>query len=65
VQQSPQHLTQREVAAAMGVSIQRVSQIENGQLDRAEYGTLAAYVRALGGRPRLVADFGDKYLVIG
>ncbi|NBM15125.1 XRE family transcriptional regulator [Streptomyces sp. GC420] len=54
-----QALTQRQVAASMGVSAPRVSAIENGELDRAEVATLRAYVEALGGRLRVVADFGD------
>jgi predicted XRE-type DNA-binding protein len=55
-----QALTQREVAAAMGVSAPRVSAIEHGELDRAEVATLRSYVEALGGRLRVVADFGDS-----
>ena len=54
-----QALTQRQVAASMGVSAPRVSAIEHGDLDRAELATLRAYVEALGGRLRVVADFGD------
>ncbi|MEW2320900.1 XRE family transcriptional regulator [Streptomyces griseoincarnatus] len=54
-----QGLTQRQVAASMGVSAPRVSAIEHGELDRAEVATLRAYVEALGGRLRVVADFGD------
>lgn len=50
-------LAQREVAARMGVSIARVSQIENGEV--AALDVLARYVEALGGRLDLVADFGD------
>ncbi|MGC0376064.1 hypothetical protein RKD28_003580 [Streptomyces sp. SAI-229] len=42
-----------------GVVAQRVSAIEHGELDRAEVATLRAYVEALGGRLRVVADFGD------
>ncbi|MGC5009307.1 hypothetical protein ACLQ2R_00945 [Streptosporangium sp. DT93] len=30
-----------------------------GQIDRAEVATLRSYVEALGGRLRVVADFGD------
>ena len=58
-------LTQREVADAMGVSTARVSQIEHGQVDRAAIRGLADYVQALGGHLELVADFGDRRLVIG
>ncbi|GAA2139012.1 hypothetical protein GCM10009760_20730 [Kitasatospora kazusensis] len=60
-----QHATQVEVAAAMGVSQARVSRIEKGQLERSEVDTLAAYVRALGGRLKIVAEFGDESYVLG
>lgn len=55
-------LTQVEVANAMGVGQPRVSQIERGELDVAELPTLRKYVEALGGRLRVVADFGDSTL---
>ena len=48
-------LTQTEVAHRMGVSQRRVSAIEHGA-EQATRTTLAAYVAALGGRLRLVAD---------
>ncbi|MEU8276903.1 XRE family transcriptional regulator [Microbispora bryophytorum] len=54
-----QDLTQRDIAALMGVSAPRVSAIEHGEIDRAEVSTLRSYVEALGGRLRVVADFGD------
>lgn len=60
-----QHATQVEVAAAMGVSQARVSKIEKGQLEKSEVETLAAYVRALGGKLKIVADFGDESYVLG
>jgi len=41
-------LTQRQVAQAMGVTVGRVSQIENGELDTNEVATLSRYARALG-----------------
>lgn len=59
------HLTQQQVAAALGVSKARVSQIEHGQADRAAVQGLASYVAALGGRLELVANFGDDRLIIG
>lgn len=59
------HLTQQQIAATLGVSKARVSQIEHGQVDRAAIAGLASYVAALGGRLELVADFGDERLVIG
>jgi ribosome-binding protein aMBF1 (putative translation factor) len=51
-------LTQREIAAELGVSIARVSQIEHGEVTSFE--VIARYVEALGGRLDLVADFGDR-----
>ncbi len=51
-------LAQRDVAAAMGVSIARISQIEHGEVTSFE--VIARYVEALGGRLDLVADFGDR-----
>lgn len=50
-------LAQKDVAARMGVSIARVSQIEHGEV--ASLDVIARYVEALGGRLDLVADFGD------
>jgi DNA-binding XRE family transcriptional regulator len=54
-----QALTQRDVAASMGVSTPRVSAIEHGETDRTEIATLRSYVEALGGKLRVLADFGD------
>ena len=45
-----QNATQVEVAAAMGVSQARVSRIERAQLEKSEADTIAAYVKALGGK---------------
>ncbi len=59
------HLTQQQVAATLGVSKARVSQIEHGQADRAAIQGLASYVAALGGRLELVANFGDDRVIIG
>lgn len=59
-----QHVTQKAVAAAMGVAQPRVSAIERGQINSAELGTLRSYVEALGGRLRLVADFGDETITV-
>jgi DNA-binding XRE family transcriptional regulator len=49
---------QKRIAAAMGVSVARVSQIEHGEVTSFE--VIARYVEALGGRLDLVADFGDR-----
>ena len=53
-------LTQVQVAKVMGVSQRRVSAIERGEIDRSEITTLRAYINALGGQIRIVADFGDE-----
>lgn len=52
-------LNQNTVAKAMGVTQSRVSAIEHGDLDRTELSTVRAYVAALGGTVKIVADFGD------
>lgn len=39
--------------------------VEKGQLERSEVDTLAAYVKALGGKLKIVADFGDETYVLG
>lgn len=59
------HVTQVEVAEDMGISQARVSKIERGEVSRSEVDTLAAYVRALGGKLQLIANFGDESYVIG
>lgn len=58
------HLTQQQIAAQLGVSKARVSQIEHGQCNRAAIRVLADYIAALGGRLELIADFGDERIVI-
>jgi transcriptional regulator with XRE-family HTH domain len=58
------HVTQAALAAAMGVAQPRVSAIERGQISATELGTLRSYVEALGGRLRLVADFGDQTVTV-
>jgi DNA-binding XRE family transcriptional regulator len=51
-------LDQKQIAAATGVSVARVSQIEHGEVTSLK--VIARYVEALGGRLDLVADFGDR-----
>ncbi len=58
-------LTQADVADRMHVRQERVSAIERAKVDASELRTLAAYVKALGGRLEIVADFGTERLVIG
>jgi hypothetical protein len=53
-------LSQAEVAVRMGVRQERVSAIERAQQGAMEVRTLAAYVEALGGRLRLVGEFGGE-----
>lgn len=53
------HARQADVATLMGVSQARVSKLESGDLSHTELGTLQAYVAALGGRLRIVADFRE------
>ncbi|MFD6156790.1 helix-turn-helix domain-containing protein [Nocardia sp. NPDC060256] len=56
-------LSQKQVAEHMGVSVARVSQIEQGEVSTRE--VLDRYVSALGGVLKLVADFGDEQLRVG
>ncbi|GGO31208.1 helix-turn-helix domain-containing protein [Microbispora bryophytorum] len=51
---------QRDVAAVMGLSVARVSQIEHGEVTSLD--VIARYVEALGARLDLVVDFGDRTL---
>ncbi len=53
-----QGLTQSQVATAMGVSQVRVSRMEHGDVEKMQVESIAAYVAAIGGHLRLVADFG-------
>jgi ribosome-binding protein aMBF1 (putative translation factor) len=51
-------LAQRDIAATMGASIARISQIQHGEVISFE--VIARYVEALGGRLDLAADFDDR-----
>lgn len=55
-------LTQEQVANRMGVSVARISQIENGDVSTQD--VLVRYIAALGGTLKLVADFGDEQLKV-
>lgn len=55
-----QAVRQVDLAERMHVSQARVSKIERGDLTHTEFGTLNAYVGALGGKLRVVADFGTE-----
>lgn len=50
------NMTQVELAKAMGVSQNRVSRMENGDISAMSIETVRRYVEALGGRMTLVAD---------
>ncbi|HEX2806231.1 MAG TPA: helix-turn-helix transcriptional regulator [Kineosporiaceae bacterium] len=58
-----QGLTQRDVAAAMGVSVGRVSQIEAGDISGID--VLDRYVTAIGGLLEIVATLGDEQFKVG
>ncbi len=53
-------LTQAELAEIMHVDQSRISQIETGDITRTELPTVTAYINALGGSVKVVADFGDS-----
>ena len=53
------HMTQLQVAQAMGVSQNRVSQIENGDVDAMTVSSIRRYIEALGGRLVLTAEMPD------
>jgi DNA-binding transcriptional regulator YiaG len=56
-------MTQREIAAAMGVTVGRVSQIESGDISGIE--VLDRYVTAIGGILEIVANFGEEQVKVG
>ena len=60
-----QGLTQVELAARMHVTQPSVSALERGDIEKAGLATIKAYVEALGGRVEMVADFGNRRVVIG
>jgi predicted XRE-type DNA-binding protein len=57
-------MSQVQLAASMGISQPRVSQLERGDVSQMEVDTLSRYVIALGARLRLVADFGDHDVTV-
>lgn len=57
-------LTQAQVAARMNVRQERVSAIERAEPGATEVRTLAAYVRALGGRLEIVAEIDGERVVL-
>ena len=57
-------LTQAQVAGRMNVRQERVSAIERAEPGTTEVHTLAAYVRALGGRLEIIAYIGDERIIL-
>lgn len=57
-------LTQAQVAERMKVRQERVSAIERAEPGATEVRTLAAYVRALGGRLDIIADIGGERITL-
>jgi transcriptional regulator with XRE-family HTH domain len=57
-------LSQVQVAETLGVSQNRVSQIERGQIDKIQIGTLMRYVEALGGLLTVSAKLADEAIVL-
>src|ERR1019366_8709443 len=55
-------VAQEQVAARMGVSAARISQIESGDVSTQD--VLSRFIAALGGTLKLIADFGDEQLKI-
>src|SRR3984885_9094247 len=55
-------MTQEQVAARMGVSVARGSQIERGDVSTQD--VLNRFIAELGGTLTLIADFGDEQLNI-
>jgi DNA-binding XRE family transcriptional regulator len=58
-----QGLTQRDAAAAMGVTVGRISQIESGDISGID--VLDRYITAIGGPMEIVANFGDEQFKVG
>ena len=50
------HMTQVELAKAMGVSQNRISRMENGDIGTMSFDTIRRYIEAVGGKVSLIAD---------
>lgn len=50
------HMTQVELAKAMGVSQNRISRMENGDIRSMSLDTISRYIEAVGGTVSLIAD---------
>jgi transcriptional regulator with XRE-family HTH domain len=56
--------TQVELAERMNVAQNRVSSIENGDIERAQLNTLRKYVEAVGGELHVEVEIGDERFLI-
>ena len=54
------HMTQKEVAAKMGVSQKRISDLEKGSVDVLQVDTLRRYIASLGGKLEVNAVLPDR-----
>jgi DNA-binding XRE family transcriptional regulator len=59
-----QNLTQVELAQRLGVSQNRISRIEHGDVERSQLDTLRKYVEAVGGRLRVEVELDDARIQI-
>lgn len=57
-------VSQVQLASTLEVSQNRVSQIERGQIDKAQLDTLMKYVEALGGKLTVTAEIADETIVL-
>lgn len=53
------HMTQKEIAAKMGVSQKRISDLEHGDIDVMQVDTLRRYITSLGGTLEIKAKLPD------
>jgi len=57
-------VTQVELAELLQVSQNRVSRIENGDIERSQVDTLRRYVEALGGTLHVEVEYGGERIAI-
>ncbi|WP_241248964.1 helix-turn-helix domain-containing protein [Agrococcus sp. KRD186] len=57
-------LTQVELARRLQLSQNRVSRLEQGDIERSQVDTLRRYVQALGGELRVEVEFGEDRIQI-
>lgn len=56
-------MTRRETAEAMGVSVTRIGAIERADINGLRLGTIRRFIRAVAGRPLLIAWTDRPYLI--